>query len=63
MNTSGNFTGWVLVHNNKDLILAHYQEKQETTSNNAVETFATEAEMTARIKELKLAVPSQLPGE
>lgn len=63
MNTTGNFTGWVLVHNNKELILSHYQENQETTSINIVETFASEAEMNTRIAELKLAIPSQLPGE
>ena len=54
MNSTGVFTGWVLVYRDTEIIIAQFQESQETSTIFALETFQTEADMNARISELGL---------
>jgi hypothetical protein len=54
-NSTGIFTGWVLVYNdNRIILLKHYQEDLETVAIHHVETFNSESAMNARITELNL---------
>jgi hypothetical protein len=54
-NSTGIFTGWVLVYNdNGTILIKHYQQDQETVSIHHVETFNSENAMNARITELNL---------
>ena len=54
MTTTGIFTGWVLVYKDAKVIIAGYQENQETTSIHTLETFQSEEAMNTRITELGL---------
>lgn len=54
MNSTGTFTGWVLVYRDTEIIIAQFQESQETSTIFNLEVFQDEADMNARISELGL---------
>lgn len=59
MNTTGVFTGWALVYRDTEVIIAQFQESQETSTIHQLETFSAEAAMSARISELGLQTPDE----
>lgn len=57
VNSTGIFTGWVLVYRDAEILIAQFQESQETSTIHPLETFSSEEAMRARIAELRLKNP------
>ena len=57
MNTTGIFTGWVLVYRDTNIIIAQFQDGQETSTIFNLEIFQNEVDMHTRISELGLKYP------